>query len=99
VKRGVAFRAIPRNAITMELLKDIVRSRDGLIDELSSRYLSDVLYIEAIKAHDYDYAKIESQYMTVALTNVIANLHPESEQAFVNNAAELEFELEASMLN
>jgi hypothetical protein len=99
VKNGVAFRAIPRERLTMELLKDLVRSRDGLIEEISSRFLSDALYIEAIAVHNYDHTKIEAQYMTTALSNYIAANKPESDQAYDRKAAELEFELEQSLIN
>jgi hypothetical protein len=99
VKRGVAFRAIPRDHLTMDLLKDLVRSREGLIDEISTRYLSDVLYIEAIKAHNYDHTKIDPQYMTLTLQNFLAQNRPESAQAHDLREMELEMELERSMMN
>ena len=99
VKRGVAFRAIPRENLTMDLLKDLVRSRDGLIDEIPSRYLSDILYMVAIKAHNYDVAKIEKQFMTLSLRNFIATINPESEQAQNIREADLEMEIERSLMN
>jgi len=99
VKKGVAFRAIPREAVTMSLLKELVNSRADLIDELSSRYLSDVLYIEAIKTHNYDHSKIDDSFMTPNLMAVIAERNPKSAQALSSIEAAIEFELEKSMLN
>lgn len=98
VKRGVSPRAIPRNIITMSLLKELVNSRNGLIDELNDRYLSDVLYIEAIKTHNYDYTKITDAYMTPELCAFIASRNPKSSQAVQMMQDALDFALEKAML-
>lgn len=98
VKRGVAFRAIPREYLTMDILIDLVKSRDNLIDEISTRYLSDTLYMAAIDAHNYDHTEIDSQFMTMDLTRFIAAREPESVQAYTKRADELEYELEQSLM-
>jgi hypothetical protein len=99
VKKGVNINAIPSIRMTVNLLKELVRSRPGMIDEISRHFLSDTLYMEAIDAHDYDYTKIHPQYMTTDLCNFIAERKPDSNQARNLDVARIEFELEQSLID
>lgn len=98
VKKGVNFNMIPRNIITKELLSELVVSRSNLIDEIDPYYLSDDLYIDAIKHHNYNYEDIDQRYMTVKLNNYIADVFPNSPQAITKRNDEIDFENDGFIL-
>jgi hypothetical protein len=99
VERGVDFDVIPCEHLSMDVLLGLVRNRPNMIDNIPRKYLSDILYIEAINAHNYDHSTIDPQYMTHKLENFIAERVPGSTQSYNKEIEQLSQEIEQFVLN
>lgn len=92
VKIGLDFSNIPSHEVTQDMLNELVTKRYSVITELSTRFLSDDLFIICMRVHNMTLSEIPEGFKTSKLTKIALELYPAEAEIQIDQIENVEHE-------